>query len=42
MNDEQITEFFIKLNGELSALNTNMRNVLEKLTNHEQRLMNLE
>lgn len=42
MNDEKITEFFIKLNGELQALNTNMRNVLDKLTNHEQRLTCLE
>lgn len=42
MNDEKITEFFIKLTGELSALNANMKNVLDKLTNHEQRLTNLE
>ena len=42
MNDEKITEFFIKLNGELQALNTNMRHVLDKLTNHEQRLTSLE
>ena len=42
MNDEKITEFFIKLTGELSALNANMKNVLDKLTNHEQRLANLE
>lgn len=42
MNDEKITEFFIKLTSELSALNANMKNVLDKLTNHEQRLMSLE
>ena len=42
MNDEKITEFFIKLTGELSALNANMKNVLDKLTNHEQRLTSLE
>lgn len=42
MNDDKITEFFIKLTGELSALNANMKNVLDKLTNHEQRLTNLE
>lgn len=42
MNDEKITEFFIKLTGELAALNANMKNVLDKLTNHEQRLTNLE
>ncbi len=35
MNDEKITEFFIKLTGELSSLNANMKSVLEKLTNHE-------
>lgn len=42
MNDEKITEYFIKLNSELAALNANMKNVLDKLTNHEQRLTNLE
>lgn len=42
MNDERITDFFIKLTSELSALNANMKNVLDKLTNHEQRLTNLE
>lgn len=42
MNDDKITEFFIKLNGELQALNANMKNVLDKLTNHEQRLTTLE
>ena len=42
MNDEKITEFFIKLTGELASLNANMKNVLDKLTNHEQRLTNLE
>lgn len=42
MNDEKITEYFIKLNSELAALNANMKNVLDKLTNHEQRLTTLE
>ena len=42
MNDDKITELFIKLNSELASLNTNMKTVLDKLTNHEQRLMNLE
>lgn len=42
MNDEKITEYFIKLNSELAALNENMKNVLDKLTNHEQRLTTLE
>lgn len=42
MNDEKMTEFLIELNGQLQALNTNMRNVLDKLINHEQRLTSLE
>lgn len=42
MEDDKITEFFIKLTTELASLNANMKNVLDKLTNHEQRLMNLE
>ena len=42
MNDEKITEYFIKLNSELAALNENMKTVLDKLTNHEQRLTTLE
>lgn len=42
MNDDRITDFFIKLTSELSALNANMKNVLDKLTNHEQRLTTLE
>ena len=42
MNDEKMTEFLIELNGQLQALNANMRNVLDKLTNHEQRLTSLE
>lgn len=42
MTDEKMTEFIIKLTGELSSLNANMKSVLDKLTNHEQRLTNLE
>lgn len=42
MNEEKITEFLIELNGQLQSLNANMKNVLDKLTNHEQRLTNLE
>ena len=38
MNDKKITEFFIKLNGELQVLNTNVHNVLDKLTNHKKQL----
>ena len=42
MNEEKITEFLIELNGQPQSLNANMKNVLDKLTNHEQRLTNLE
>lgn len=42
MTDEKMTEFIIKLTGELSALNANMKSALDKLSNHEQRLTNLE
>ena len=42
MDDGKMTEFLIKLNAELAALNANMKNVLDKLTQHEQRLMDLE
>lgn len=42
MTDEKMTEFIIKLTGELSALNENMKSVLDKLSNHEQRLTTLE
>jgi len=42
MNDDKITELFIRLNSELASLNTNMKTVLDRLTNHEQRLTNLE
>ena len=42
MTDEKMTEFIIKLTGELSSLNANMKSVLDKLSNHEQRLTTLE
>ena len=42
MNEEKITEFFIKLTTELASLNTNMKSVLDRLTNHENRLLELE
>lgn len=35
MTDERMTEFIIKLTGELSALNTNMKSALDKLSDHE-------
>ena len=42
MNEEKITEFFLKLTTELASLNTNMKSVLDRLTNHENRLLELE
>lgn len=42
MNDEKITELMFKFTSELSALNANMKSVLDKLTNHEARLSKLE
>lgn len=42
MNEEKLTELVIKITSELSALNTNMKSVLDKLTSHEQRIMALE
>lgn len=42
MEDGQITELVIRISGELASLNTNMRAVLEKLTNHENRITSLE
>lgn len=42
MTDDKFTDLAIKISGELASLNTNMRTVLEKLTNHENRITNLE
>ena len=42
MTDEKITEIFLKISTELGSLNANMRSVLEKLTQHETRIMELE
>ena len=42
MNNEQVTDLIIKLTAELSALNANMKTVLDKLSNHEVRLVSLE
>lgn len=42
MNNEMFTELAIKITSELSALNANMKNVLDKLADHEKRLDNLE
>lgn len=42
MTEEKLTDLVIKITSELSALNQNMRNVLDKLTTHEQRITALE
>ena len=42
MNEEKTTDIIIKISSELASLNTNMRSVLEKLTNHESRISTLE
>ena len=42
MNDEQITNLIIKLTSELASLNANMKGVLDRLSQHEQRLSELE
>lgn len=42
MNEEKTTDIIIKISSELASLNTNMRSVLEKLTNHESRIITLE
>lgn len=42
MNEDKITDIVIKITAELSALNANMKNVLDRLTSHEQRISALE
>lgn len=42
MNDEKITELIIKISTELASLNSMMKSALEKLSNHEARITNLE
>lgn len=42
MTEEKLTDLVIKITSELAALNQNMRNVLDKLTTHEQRITALE
>lgn len=42
MDDDRMTELIIKITSELSALNVNMKSVLDKLTSHEQRISALE
>jgi len=42
MNEDKLTEIIIKITSELSSLNQNMKTTLEKLSNHELRIMDLE
>ena len=42
MNQNMFTDLAIKITAELSALNANMKNVLDKLADHEKRLDDLE
>lgn len=42
MNQEMFTDLAIKITAELSALNANMKNVLDKLADHEKRIDDLE
>ena len=42
MNQDMFTELAIKITAELSALNANMKNVLDKLADHEKRIDDLE
>lgn len=40
--DEKETEIFMEIKEQLGSLNTNMANVLAKLTQHEGRILKLE
>lgn len=42
MNEDKFTEIILKITSELSALNQNMKTALDRLSNHEIRLMDLE
>lgn len=42
MTDEKMTELVINITSELARLNENMKNVLDKMTSHEQRITALE
>ena len=42
MNQDTFTDLAIKITAELSALNANMKNVLDKLADHEKRIDDLE
>ena len=42
MNEDKFTELVIRITSELASLNSNMKSTLERLANHETRLMELE
>ncbi len=42
MNEQQLTDIILKITSELSALNQNMKSTLDRLANHENRLVELE
>lgn len=42
MNQDMFTDLTIKITSELAALNANMKNVLDKLADHEKRIEDLE
>lgn len=42
MTNDMFTDVAIKITSELSALNANMKNVLDRLSDHEARLNELE
>ena len=42
MNEENFTNLAIKISTELASLNTNMTQVLSKISEHDERIRNLE
>ena len=42
MSEEKFTDLVIRITSELASLNSNMKSTLERLANHETRLMELE
>jgi hypothetical protein len=42
MTEEKLTEVAFEISNSLTALNTNMENVLKKMADHEHRICNLE
>lgn len=42
MTGDRIEELLVKFTAEISSLNSNMRSVLERLTNHESRITAIE